>query len=88
MRMIKFMFIQFLREPLWFKVLISTALLASIVLSSSYFSYNPIYESVSKLAAAIFFIVYGIKFRRNLLTSGLLFAAAVVCIVLSILAVF
>jgi hypothetical protein len=88
MRMILFMFKQFLKEPLWFKVLIITSLVVSIVFSNSYFSHNPIYESASKLAAAVFFIVYGIKFRKNLLTFIILFTAAVVSIILSVLAVF
>jgi hypothetical protein len=85
--MLLFMIKQFLKEPLWFKVLIITVLVASIIFSNSYFSHNPIYESVSKLAAAVFFIVYGIKFRKNLLTFIILFTAAVVAIILSILAI-
>jgi hypothetical protein len=88
LRMIQFMFKQFLKEPLWFKVLIITTLLASIVFSGSYFSNNPFYESVSKLAAAIFFISYGIKFRKNLLTSVLLVAVAIVPIILAMVVVF
>ena len=84
---IKFMIKQFLKEPLWFKTLISITLLISIIFSSSFFSYNAYYESCSKLAAAIFFCVYGFKLRRNLVTSVILFTLAVICIYLSILAI-
>ncbi len=64
-----FMFRAFLKEPLWFKTLISITLLVSIVFSSSIISYDRIYESISKFAAAIFFCIYGFKLRKNLRTS-------------------
>lgn len=86
MQWIKFMIKQFLMEPLWFKILVSTTLLSSIIFSSSFFSNNAYYQSGSKLTAAIFFCAYGIKMRRNLLNSVFLFTAAIVCIYLSILA--
>jgi len=88
MQQIKFMIKQFLKEPLWFKILISITLLVSFIFSSSYFSGNAYYQSGSKLAAAIFFCSYGIKMRRNLLTSVLFFSLAVICICLSILAIY
>jgi hypothetical protein len=87
MQRIKFMVKQFLNEPLWFKLLISTTLLISFIFSSSYFSNNAYLQSGSKLAAAIFFCAYGIKMRRNLVTAIILFTAAVLCIFLSIQAI-
>jgi hypothetical protein len=86
MQRIKFMIQLFLKEPLWFKMLISITLLTSIVFSSSFFSDSPLYQGISKLAAAIFFGAYGFKFKMNRLTSFLFFTAAAVCIYLSILA--
>ena len=88
MHRIKFMIKQFLKEPLWFKILISTTLLISIIFSSSFFSNNAYFQSCSKLAAAIFFCTYGIKMRRNLKNSVILFTLAVICIYLSIIAIF
>ncbi|HYK72165.1 MAG TPA: hypothetical protein VEV44_03385 [Pseudoneobacillus sp.] len=84
MNRIHFMLKLFLKEPLWFKVLILSTLLISTIYSSSFFSNHVFYQSISKLAAAIFFFTYGYKFRRNLKTSILLFTLSVVCIVLSI----
>lgn len=85
---IKFMIQQFFKEPLWFKILISSTLLISIIFSSSFISNNVYYQSCSKLAAAIFFCAYAIKFRRSLVTSIILFTSAVICIFLSILAIY
>jgi len=65
MQRIKFALKQFLYEPLWFKILISTTLLISVIFSSSFFSSNAYFQSCSKLAAAIFFFSYGVKMRRN-----------------------
>lgn len=81
--MLKFMFKQFMREPLWFKILIAAALLISIIFSSAFFSYNPYYEVFSKLAAAIFFCTFGIKFRRSRQTAVIFFAVTAICIYLS-----
>ena len=81
MRRIKFMIKNFLNEPLWFKVLILITLLASIVLSSSFFSSNNL-QGYSKLAAAIFFGTFAIKFRRNFRTAFILLACTVICIFL------
>lgn len=83
MQRITFMFKLFLKEPVWFKILISTTLLISIIFSSSLFSNNAYYQSCAKLAAAIFFCSYGIKMRRNLRISVIFFAVAVLCIYLS-----
>jgi len=80
MQMIKFMYKQFLREPLWFKVLITSTLLIAIIFSNSFFSDKGYYQSVAKLTAAIFFSAYCIKFRRNTLVSVIFFALAVICI--------
>ncbi|MEH7074234.1 hypothetical protein [Neobacillus drentensis] len=87
MQRIKFMFKQFLTEPLWFKLLISTTLLISITFSSSYFSNLAYLQSGSKLAAAIFFVAYGMKMRRNRVISVIFFAFAAICIYLSIQAI-
>jgi len=76
------MYRQFLREPLWFRLLIPTTLLISILFSSSFFS-SGYYQSGAKLAAAIFFCSYGIKMRRNLRISVLFFALTLLCIYLS-----
>ena len=83
MQGIKFMYRQFLREPLWFKVLVSSTLLIAIIFSNTFFSDKGYYQSVAKLAAAVFFSAYGIKFRRNTLISLIFFALAVMCIYLS-----
>jgi hypothetical protein len=83
MQRIRFMFKQFLKEPLWFKILIPTTLLISIIFSSSYFSDNGYYESSAKLAAAVFLGAYGIKMRRNRQISALFFVLVVICIYLS-----
>ncbi|OCA81672.1 hypothetical protein A8F94_22705 [Bacillus sp. FJAT-27225] len=88
MQWIKVMFKQFLNEPLWFKILISSTLLSSIILSSSFFSDKAYFQSSSKLAAAIFFCAYAFKFRRNLRTSVILCISAGICIFLSILALY
>ena len=88
MHRIKFMIKQFLKEPLWFKILISSTLFISFIFSSSFFSNNAYFQSCSKLAAAIFFCTYGIKMRRNLKNSVILFTLAVICIYLSIIAIF
>ncbi|MDQ0891989.1 hypothetical protein QFZ81_007077 [Paenibacillus sp. V4I9] len=83
MQRITFMFKQFLREPLWFKILISITLLIALIFSNSYFSNDPAYQGFSKLAAAIFFVAYGMKMRRNRTTAIILFAAAAICLYLA-----
>ena len=88
MQRIKFMIKQFLYEPLWFKILISTTLFISVVFSSSLFSHQAYFQSYSKLAAAILFGAYGIKMRRNFKNSFILFTLALICIFLSILAIY
>ena len=82
MKRIKFFIMQFLEEPLWFKILISTTLLISIVFSSSFFSSNAYYQGFSKLAAAIFFCAYGIKLRKSRVNATIFFTATVICIYL------
>ncbi len=88
MHWIKFIINQFLTEPLWFKILISTTLVISILFSSSFFSSNAYFQSSSKLAAAIFFSAYGIKMRKNLKNSIIFLTLAGICIYLSIVALF
>ncbi|WP_409305118.1 hypothetical protein [Peribacillus sp. SCS-155] len=87
MKRLKFTVKQFLKEPLWFKILIIATLLVSVVFSSSYFSEHAYFEAVSKLAAAVFFCTYGIKFRRNVKTSVTFFAVGLAAIILSITAI-
>jgi hypothetical protein len=86
MQRIKSMIQLFLKEPLSFKLLISFTLLTSIILSSSFFSDMPLYQSISKLAAAIFFCAYGFKLRMNRLISILFFTVSGICIYLAFLA--
>lgn len=81
MQRFKFMYKQFLKEPLWFKVLVLTTLVISIVFSSSGFSNN--YQSVSKLAAAVFFCIYAIKLRSNIKVSGAFYVIAGLCLYLA-----
>jgi hypothetical protein len=87
MQRVKFMIKQFLNEPLWFKILISSTLLISIIFSSSFFANNPYLQSCSKLAAAIFFCAYGIKLKSSRVTSVILFILSALCIYLSVLAI-
>ncbi|MRN54890.1 hypothetical protein [Paenibacillus monticola] len=73
---------QFLMEPMWFRVFIIVTLLTSIIFSNSLFT-NAYSQSISKLAAALFFAAYGIKMRRNTAISVILLGAAVVCLFLA-----
>ncbi|GGG01523.1 hypothetical protein GCM10010912_52960 [Paenibacillus albidus] len=73
----------FLSEPLWFKLLVGTMLLLSILFSSSLVPDHPYYEGGSKLAAAVFFTAYGINMRRNRKISLIFAALAVVSLILS-----
>ncbi|WHY00208.1 hypothetical protein [Neobacillus sp. DY30] len=70
----------FLKEPLWFKLLISLTFLISVIFSGME---NTAFRSISKLAAAIFFTTYGIKFRYNRLVSMVFFTAALISIYLA-----
>jgi hypothetical protein len=88
MQRIKLMIRVFLNEPLWFKILISVTFLTSIILSNSTFSNHDYLQGGSKLAAAIFFCAYGIKFWANFKTALLFFACSVTCIYLSIMSIF
>jgi hypothetical protein len=88
MKWLKVMIRVFLNEPLWFKILVTVTFIASIVLSNSIFSNHAYLQGCSKLAAAIFFCAYGIKFRGNFRTALLFFSCAVICIYLSIVSIF
>lgn len=83
MQQLKGFYIQFLREPLWFKALILTTLLLSIVFSSSAFSEQGYYQSIAKLAIAIFFVAYGVKLRGNRKIAVAFFFLAMISIYLS-----
>ena len=78
MRRLKFILKLFFKEPLWFKILIITTLLISIILVVHYF------QSISKLAAAILFCACGYKWRRNFRNALILFTLAGICIFLAI----
>jgi hypothetical protein len=88
MQRIKLMIRVFLSEPLWFKILISVTFLASIILSNSNFSDHVYLQASSKLAAAVFFFVYGIKFRRNFRVALIFLVCTALCIYLSIMSIF
>jgi hypothetical protein len=88
MQRIKFMIRVFLSEPLWFKMLISITFLASIILSNSSFSNHAYLQGSSKLAAAILFCAYGIKYRKNFRIALLFFLCTVICIFLAIMTSF
>lgn len=83
MQKIKFLFRLWMNEPLWFKCLTVSTLLISIVFSSSVFFHNTNYQSLAKLATAIFFCAFGIIFRRNLKISIIFFSIVVICIFLA-----
>ncbi|WP_171634629.1 serine hydrolase domain-containing protein [Paenibacillus plantarum] len=78
MQRFKFMYKQFLKEPLWFKILVLTTLVISIVFSGSGFSSNV--QSVAKVAAAIFFCTYAIKLRRLVKVSVTFYVLAGLCL--------
>ncbi|WP_419955356.1 hypothetical protein ACN6MT_07515 [Neobacillus niacini] len=80
MQRIKVMINLFLKEPLWFKLLISLTFLISVIFSGME---NTVFRSLSKLAASIFFTTYGIKYRYNRLVSMVFFTAALICIYLA-----
>ena len=83
---IKSMFKLFQLEPLWFKAFILITLLTTIIFSSSAFSGNSLYEGISKLAAALFFAVYGYKLKVNRKVSKILYGLAGLCFMLGVLA--
>ncbi|WP_270180966.1 hypothetical protein [Alkalihalobacillus sp. CinArs1] len=78
---ITWFFKSFMREPLWFKVVIIVTFLTAIVFSSSAFSST--LQSIAKLAAAIFFMTYGIKLRHSRLVSTIMFAVALISLYLA-----
>ncbi|WP_339819839.1 hypothetical protein MKZ15_03380 [Paenibacillus sp. FSL R7-0216] len=84
MRQIQSFFHLFMREPLWFRMGVVISLLSSIVFSSSVFSLGGYSDSVSKLAAMIFFGAFGFNMRRNRRISFLFFAVSAACLYLSL----
>ncbi|MDT0161031.1 hypothetical protein [Bacillus sp. AG4(2022)] len=71
----------FLREPLWFKILITGSLFLSILFSSSVFAEGgAFFQGTSKIAAAVFFGAWGIKLKASRGASAALFIAAAVCL--------
>lgn len=83
---LKGMFKLFQLEPLWFQTFILIILLITIVFSSTAFSGNSLYEGISKLAASIFFAVYGYKLNMNRKVSIIFYVLAGLCFVLGVLA--
>lgn len=81
------MFKLFQIEPLWFKAFIILILLTTIVFSSSAFSGNSIYEGISKLAAGIFFSIFGFKMKMNRKVSIIFYVLAGLSFVLALLAI-
>jgi hypothetical protein len=65
MQRLRFMFKMFLREPLWFRILVIATLLVSVIFSSSAASSMAYADSYAKIAAAILFMTVGFKLRRN-----------------------
>ncbi|WP_409289157.1 hypothetical protein [Peribacillus sp. SCS-37] len=84
MRRIRSMAKQFLKEPLWFRIIIITSFIAAIVFSSSFFKEKSFYDGFSKSAAAIIFASYFVKFKRNTYTAAILAACAILSIYLSL----
>ncbi|MEN8698084.1 hypothetical protein [Bacillus infantis] len=78
----------FLREPLWFKILITGSLLLSILFSSSVFSDDSIFQGASKAAAAVFFVAWGIKLKASRGAAAAMFLTSAVCLVLAASAVY
>ncbi|WP_054955562.1 hypothetical protein [Paenibacillus dakarensis] len=81
MERIKLFWRLFLSEPLWFKILIVLTLLIAVVFSSS--SFNGYYQSLAKLAAALFFGIYSVKFRSNKPIFVMFMVLAIVCLYLA-----
>ncbi|GIP38673.1 hypothetical protein J31TS4_19530 [Paenibacillus sp. J31TS4] len=84
MQRIAILYRQFLREPLWFQLLIIAALLSSIVFSTSLVTMDGYSQSAAKLAAAVFFCAYGWKWRRTTKQiSAVFFALTAICLYLA-----
>ncbi len=83
MQRLKFMGKMFLREPLWFKILAPATLLISILLSGELFSDDSNSQSIGKAAAAIFFLIFGIKMRYNRRVSVIFYVLAALSLYLA-----
>lgn len=83
MRRLKFMYRFFLMQPFWFKILAPAALLLSVILSSSLFEEDAGYDGGAKLASAVFFGLWGSRFRRNRQLAVIFFALAALSLYLS-----
>lgn len=78
------MYRQFMSEPLWFRMWILSMLLIAIIFSnSSWTSSDGFSQSLAKMAAALFFFSYGIKFRSNIRISSVFVISGIVCVVLA-----
>lgn len=75
-------------ESLRFKAFVLIILLTTIVFSNSAYSGNSLFEGVSKLAASIFFAVYGYKLKMNRKVSMVFYGLAGLCFMLACLAFF
>lgn len=83
MRRVSFLYRMFLRKPLWFRTIVGISLLASIVFSSPAIPLGGYSESVSKLAAALFFGTVGTAMRRNRPILLLFVALTALCLYMS-----
>ncbi|MDG0794863.1 hypothetical protein OMP38_31580 [Cohnella ginsengisoli] len=84
MQRLKFMYRFFLMQPIWFKILAPAALILSILFSSSLFGEDAGYEGGAKLAAAVFFGLWGLQFRRNRRLAIIFFALAAFSLYLAV----
>ncbi|SFB49338.1 hypothetical protein SAMN05216312_11065 [Cohnella sp. OV330] len=84
MQRLKFMYRFFLVQPLWFRILAPAALLVSILFSSSLFGEDEGYDGGAKLAAAIFFGLWGLQFRRNRRLAIIFFALTALSLYLAV----
>lgn len=73
----------FWREPMWFRILIPGLLIASIVLSSSAAADLAYADSLSKLAAAVFFGVFAFKLRYNRKIAAIFALLTLLCLYLA-----
>ena len=80
-RQLKGLYAMFLHEPLWYKLVIVSALASAIVFSGSSFH---LYAQVgAKLSAAVFFAAAAYPFRGNRKVFRIMIGCAVFCVLLA-----
>lgn len=78
---LKGLYAMFLREPLWYKILILSALASAIVFSGNSFH---LYAQVgAKLSAAVFFGAAAYPFRGNRKVFRIMIGCTVLCLLLA-----